>query len=253
MKLLQIQQAHPSVTRLKSTESSAVMSSSDFLPAIFHELKTPLSAISGFAQNLQQLVRNPSAVEECEESIKEIIAVVEDMNEIIIDLLDVSRASYANPSIHLGNKINPPDVISKSVRLNRDYALRRKIILKTEIVSEIEPINLDEKRTKQILTNLISNAVKYSREGSEVRIVAGVENGFLEIAVIDCGFGISKDQMSIAFSKYGIIANENSGKVDSFGLGLPIVKQLVELQNGSIEIKSTVGVGTEIKIKFPYR
>ena len=75
---------------------------------------------------------------------------------------------------------------------------------------------------------------------------------FLEILVIDQGFGMNEEQVKTAFEKYQTIQNPNSGTVDSFGLGLPIAKHLIELQNGTIEVKSELNVGTEIKLRFPY-
>ena len=116
---------------------------------------------------------------------------------------------------------------------------------------------------KQIVTNLISNAIKYSSENTEIKISArcaevalgdlyGAQNKFLEISITDHGFGMTPDQIQTAFQKYQTIQNSNSGIVDSFGLGLPITKQLVELQNGTIDMISEVGKGTEVKLKFPY-
>ena len=75
----------------------------------------------------------------------------------------------------------------------------------------------------------------------------------MEITISDQGFGMTPIQVQTAFTKYKTIENPNSGKVDSFGLGLPIVKQLVELQNGTIEVKSEIKRGTEVTLKFPYQ
>ena len=117
-------------------------------------------------------------------------------------------------------------------------------------------IKLDEKRMKQILTNLISNAAKYSPPRTKIKIVARKfsenKKDFLQIIIVDQGFGMTKEQIKTAFQKYKTIQNPNSEKVDSFGMGLPIVKQLVELQSGTIEMISEVGKGTEIKLRFPY-
>jgi signal transduction histidine kinase len=106
--------------------------------------------------------------------------------------------------------------------------------------------------------------VKYSPKQSEVKIIcrnisphpllASTKPNpeFLEILVIDQGFGMNEEQVKNAFEKYQTIQNPNSGTVDSFGLGLPIAKHLVEMQNGIIEVKSELNVGTEIKLRFPY-
>ncbi len=127
---------------------------------------------------------------------------------------------------------------------------------KKDLGRVLRPIKLDAKRIKEVLTNLISNAVKYSPKQSEVKITAknSFENNqeFLEICVVDQGFGMTNSQIQTAFQKYQTIQNPNLGSVDSFGLGLPITKQLVELQNGKLEVRSELNKGTEIKLKFPY-
>jgi signal transduction histidine kinase len=113
-------------------------------------------------------------------------------------------------------------------------------------------IHLDAKRMKQILINLISNAIKYSPEKTEIKISCKENQKFLEIIISDQGFGMSEEEIDKAFEKYQTIENPNRGKVDSFGLGLPITKKLVELQNGKIEVRSKVNEGTEVILKFPY-
>jgi signal transduction histidine kinase len=233
-------------------------SPTDFLSSIVHELKTPLSAIISFSEFLKDNMRNPRSSDECVDYVKEINVAATEMEELVHDILDVqSAANSGNFSVNLNQEIDITDVIRRSIKLNYDYSLKRNICLKTEIAAGLKPIKLDAKRMKQILNNLISNAVKYSPRESEIRITAknlSEENKeFLEICVIDQGFGMTKDQIEIAFQKYKTIPNPNLGSVDSLGLGLPITKQLVDLQNGKLEIKSEVGQGTEIKLKFLIR
>ncbi len=242
-----------------STQSSPSINinSSEFLSAIVHELKTPLNAIISFSEILKEDLSNQDSTLECMDYLKEINIAAVEMNELIHDILDVkSPSNSGNFSVDLSNTIDLSDIIKRSIKLNYGYSLRRNISLKTEITTILKPINLDAKRMKQIVTNLISNAVKYSPRQSEVKITARnlSENNieFLEICVIDQGFGMTQDQIQTAFQKYQTIQNPNSGSVDSFGLGLPITKQLVELQNGSLEVKSEINQGTEIKLKFPY-
>ncbi len=225
-------------------------SSKEFLSAICHELKTPLNAIIGFSDMVNEIIRNPQSTEECVTYIKEINTVAKEMSEIVHDLLDVEHLE-GDFSINK-SQINIADTLKRAVRLNYDHALRKRINLKVEISDNLKPINLDAKRMKQVLTNLISNAIKYSDCSSEVRINAKTINNILEISVADQGAGMSEEQLKIAFTKYGTIPNKNSYLVDSLGLGLPITKHLVELQNGKIEAKSEIGKGTEMTLQFPY-
>ena len=248
-------------------------SSSEFLFAISHELKNPLNAIIGFSDilrsemnDMEKSSNSQASLHECIDCINEINQAASEMNELIHDLLDVGSAATGNFSVDLDKKINIKDAVRRSVKLNYSHALRRSISLKVDISDDLSSIKLDERRVRQILVNLISNAIKYSPRNTEIKISAkqvttGVsvahggtyaQNNFLQIMVSDQGFGMANSQLENAFQKYQTIHNLNSGKVDSFGLGLPIVKQLVELQNGTIEIKSELNHGTEIKLKFPY-
>lgn len=249
-------------------------SSSEFLFAISHELKNPLNAIIGFSDvlrsemsDIEKSHNSQATLHECMDCINEINQAAYEMNELIQDLLDVGSVATGNFSVDLEKKINIKDSIRRAVKLNYSYALKRNISLQVDIADDLSSIKLDEKRLRQILVNLISNAIKYSPSNTEVKISAkqvtadgnvahgdtySTQNNFLQIIISDQGFGIADSQLENAFQKYHTIPNPNSSKVDSFGLGLPIVKQLVELQNGTIEIKSELNHGTEIKLKFPY-
>ena len=242
------------ISELKNSQN---FSNREFLSAICHEIKNPLNAIVNFSSILQMEIRNPESKEECLDYVKEIKQAALDLNELIHDLLDVGQACSGNFSVDVSKDVDVKNVIKRSVKLNCDYAIARGISLKVEVANDVCLMRLDERRMKQILVNLISNAVKYSPENSAVtisakNITAKNSQKYLEIIVSDQGFGMTKEEVELAFQKYQTIQNPNSGKVDSFGLGLPITKQLVELQSGVIEAVSEVGKGTQMILKFPY-
>jgi two-component system CheB/CheR fusion protein len=244
-------------TNLQKKDLQSNIQPSEFLAAIVHELKTPLNAIIGFSEFLKDDIGKQKSLEDCINCASEINIAAMEMNELIHDILDVQAASLSgNFSVDLSKKIDLRDIVKRSVKLNYDYSLKRGVSLETEIADNIKPINLDSKRMKQVLTNLISNAVKYSPKKTVVKIMArhAMENSqnFLEISIADQGFGMTNSQIQTAFQKYQTIQNPNSKNVDSFGLGLPITKQLIELQNGKLEVRSQVNQGTEMKLKFPY-
>lgn len=231
-------------------KSCTAFSPNEFLSAISHELKTPLNAIIGFSDVLREELGNGGSSAECLDYISEINRAAIEMNEVVSDLLDVGQVASGNFSVDLSCKINVADVVKRSVRLNYSYALRGNVSLKVEGLEKLSLVQLDEKRLKQILTNLVSNAIKFSSEGSEVKVVCKEEGDFLEISVIDQGFGMTTSQIETAFQKYQTFPNSNSGKVDSFGFGLPIVKHLVELLKGTIEVFSEINKGTEMRLRF---
>jgi len=251
--------------RYSDTKTSQHFNNQEFINSICHELRNPLNAITAFASLIRDSLRNPMEVKECEEYANEIDKAAMDLNEIVGDLLDVSSVNSGNFSVDLSREIDVKDSILRSIKLNRDYALRRNVVITKKIEENLSPIKLDAKRLRQIFTNLISNAIKYSAKDTEITIEAktvttggGVAHGsasadkFLEINVIDRGFGMTADQVARAFEKYTTFENPNSGKVDSIGLGLAITKQLVESQKGRIEIESKINKGTTVRLRFPY-
>lgn len=232
--------------------------SSDFIKSMIHELKNPISAISGISQILREEKDYNLSDSERIDYLNCIDESVNDLNELVHDLLDVSSDGNEETtfSVDLTREIDVKEIVRRSVRLNKDYASRSGIKIDSEIVDDVYLIRLDLKRTKQILANLISNSIKYSPKKTTIKIVLKNiiknEKKYLEISVSDQGFGMSEEQVKIAFEKYKTIKNPNSGKVDSFGLGLPIVKELVELQKGNIQVISSLGKGTNMIITFPY-
>jgi signal transduction histidine kinase len=163
---------NPSVLLLPINRTNqSNLHSSDFLSAICHELKTPLNAIIGFTELVKRKknAANDNAAE-IEDYLYEILQASDEMNELINDLLDVGSAASGNFAVDLNNKIDVLDPIKRAVKLNHNYALKRKVSISVEVAEDVKPINLDNKRMKQVLTNLISNAVKYSAEKSEVQI-----------------------------------------------------------------------------------
>ncbi len=241
---------------MKPNELCEAFRPSDFIAAIAHELKTPLNAIIAFSQILCEENQYNISLAERTEYLKDINDSANNLNELVQDLLDTHFITSGNFSVDLSKEIEIENLITRSIRINHDFALRRGISIEKEIAADIGSIRLDMKRMKQIMANLISNSIKYSPEKTKIRIV--VENIFteekkyLQISIHDQGFGMTPEQIQTAFEKYKTIQNPNSGKVDSLGLGLPIVKQLVELQNGGIKVKSEIGKGSSFILKFPY-
>jgi len=228
----------------------------DFINSIIHELRGPLNAITGFSCLIKEGLKNFKSIEDCLDYVGEIEKAAIDLNDFIKDLLEVDSIDKCSFSVNLNKKINITDIVKRSIRLNYNFSIKKNITIKTEISEDLLPINLDEKRMKQIFFNLISNAIKYSPKGTEIKIcVKNIlinQQDLLQVIIADNGFGMDKCQLRTAFRKYEAIKNSNSEFVDSFGFGLSIVRELVELQNGKILVKSVVNKGSEFILEFPY-
>jgi two-component system phosphate regulon sensor histidine kinase PhoR len=256
MRTIQLEQnSFEASFRRVASQKSKDFQPSDFINSIIHEIKNPLNAIICFSEFLKQEVNNPKLAEECADYAMEINQAANDLSEIVEDLLEVGSIASGNFSVDLNNKISVQELIRRVIKLNYDLSLRRKIRLKMQ-VDDVDDIKLDMKRMKQILANLVSNAIKYSPENTEITVsaknIVKDEQKILQISVADQGFGMDENQVKSAFEKYRTIENPNSGIVDSFGLGLPITKHLVEMQNGKISVKSEVKKGSEFILEFPY-
>jgi signal transduction histidine kinase len=226
----------------------------ELLAAISHDLRNPLGALINFALILKQELRE-SKIEEAIEYSADIQAISEEMLSLVEDILDVSQLNSGKFSVDTTNKIDLKNVINRSVTLTKVLAKKRFIEITSNLPAKLPLINLDCKRMKQIIVNLLSNAIKYSDEETTVNISANLittlnQQQKIMLVVSDQGFGMDEDEIELALQKYKSINNKNTGKVDSFGLGLPIVVQLVEAQGGKVKIESKKNVGTKVILEF---
>ena len=252
-------------------KKSDKFSQSEVLSSICHEFKTPTAAILALSEILREdlsdtvLARlDAELAKEVKECIEKINETAAELLELANDFLDTSNHGVEDFKINRNNQVDIAEIINRSVQLNYDYSLKKNIRIQLAIDPQIGLVRLDARRMKQIITNLVCNALKYSDARTEIKISAhllvaelaivnsgiGGARKILEIIVEDQGFGMTDEQVKIAFQKYHVVENHRDSKVDSFGLGLAIVKRLVELQDGRIEVLSVVGMGTKIKMKF---
>lgn len=249
-----IQREEDLVNQLKEANQKIAQENfnkSEFLSAISHDIRNPLSAIKSFTYVLQSDESSNK-----EEIYKEIDSCANDALQFINDLMDVTQASSGVFSVDMSQKINIHEMIKRSVRVNRDFAHKKNIKIINKADPTLKHINLDQRRVKQILINLINNSIKYSRSNTKIELFTKIEfalgEEYLKIIIKDEGMGMTQEQIKKAMVRFGL-AKESQDKPDSFGIGLSLVKQLVELQNGNIEIDSKVGIGTYVTLTFKYK
>jgi two-component system phosphate regulon sensor histidine kinase PhoR len=218
----------------------------DFVANVSHELKTPLTVISGFAETM--LDPDLSSAQR-QQFVRTIQSNVVRMQRIVDDLLDLARYESGgwvpNPS--------PVDVraaAADALGLVQSEADRRKLELRTAIATGAERVVADPTALRQILQNLVENAVRYTQAGS-VTVFANKEPGRVVIGVRDTGIGIAREHLPRIFERFYRVDAGRSREVGGTGLGLAIVKHLAEAHGGSVRATSTVGAGTEIAVLFP--
>ena len=238
------------------------------LKNISHDLRNHMSGISGaigvIAENLTSYKKQQAALgiklderlRESEEWINILAPYSIEAMQYVEDMLDISMAATGKFSLGEMVQCDLEKLIARLLIFNKSFILKHKITVKTEIDSGLPLFKCDERRLKQILTNLITNAVKYSPEGGEVRIriVETQDIASLRIEIIDSGIGMAEAEIAMALAGEGMQIDKSdlnkTASLDSHGLGLPIVKQLVELMGGELHIESEKGKGTKVSLRF---
>jgi signal transduction histidine kinase len=220
----------------------------DFVANASHELKTPLTVISGFAETLLDADLTGS---QRQQFIGTIQSNVVRMQRIVDDLLDLARYESG------GWVPNPVDVdvkfaASDALALIQSEATRRHLDLRMAIPVDAGRANADPTALRQILQNLVENAVRYTQAGSVTVFAQRVHGGTL-IGVRDTGMGIPREHLPRIFERFYRVDAGRSRAVGGTGLGLAIVKHLAEAHGGKVRATSTLGVGTEVAVLFPDR
>jgi signal transduction histidine kinase len=238
--------------RLALEEASRLKS--DFIGFVAHELRNPLSTIRGYVQTLMSDKGGtiPAAMQlEFYEAIE---ADSDRLLDMINELLDVSRLEAGRP---LSLAVKDVDLRALLEKLSRRHRFYKYFTEKHTLECEISPdlpasIRADEDKLNSILSNLLSNAIKYSPDGGEVRVTAALEDAtHVRVVVHDSGVGMSDEQRARLFRQYERIERDSIQHIPGTGLGLYLVKNLVELHGGQISCESAPGSGSCFKILLP--
>jgi two-component system phosphate regulon sensor histidine kinase PhoR len=223
---------------------------SSFVAMASHELRTPLTAIKGFVSTL--LMDDGFELEERREFYQIIDHECDRLTRLINDLLNTARIE-ANESLRpTYGMVSAEELVEKAVIIQKQASVRHNVFAKIE--GELPEIVGDEDKLDQILTNLLNNAIKYSPAGGDVIVHAKVVDDYVLFGVEDQGMGIPADHLSKIFEKFHRVHNEDNRKIYGTGLGLFLVKHLVEqVHMGQIWADSEVGKGSTFWFKIPIK
>ncbi|MCS4245972.1 HAMP domain-containing sensor histidine kinase [Pseudomonas sp. BIGb0164] len=246
---------------------------SEFLATMSHELRTPLNAVIGFSEALKDgLVGEMSDTQR--EYIGDIFTSGQHLLALINDILDLSKVEAGMMGLEL-ETVDLAGLLANSLLIVREKAALQRIQLKLDSPDDLGLLQLDLRKTKQIVYNLLANAVKFSEHGScvtlAVREVSREQVGrirgdwpvhgfelppsaqqvFLELSVSDTGLGIAQDDMGKLFQAFSQIDSSLARKFEGTGLGLAMVKQLTELHGGSVAVASREGLGARFVVWLP--
>jgi signal transduction histidine kinase/CHASE3 domain sensor protein/CheY-like chemotaxis protein len=225
-------------------------SKSDFLANMSHELRTPLNSVIGFSEVLEDEMFGPIN-EKQHEYVKNILTSGRHLLSLINDILDLSKVESGKMELEL-TAFTLREAIEASLVMLNEKALKGGITLSTNLSPEADiKIVADERKLKQILFNLISNAVKFTPTGGSVDVHAVRDSDFIEITVTDSGMGIKEEDIPKLFQPFIQLESVYTKEFEGTGLGLALNRQLVELHGGRIWVESHIGTGSRFSFTIP--
>lgn len=240
---------------LEKAQSEVSKSSAEktlFFAGVSHELRTPLNAIIGFSDMMRSRLFGPLPGKYAEYA-----DLIHDsgqhMLDLIGDVLDMSKVEAGKYELQY-DEFDIADVIRSSVKMLRPSADAGELSLATEIEADVDLfLEADRRAVRQILLNLLSNAIKFTPKGGRIVVTATQVQDVLNLSVEDNGMGMSESDLSKVGKAYGQASTAQMVDARGSGLGLALVKNLVELHNGRFTIKSHPGAGTSVNIYLPLK
>jgi len=221
---------------------------SEFLANMSHELRTPLNAIIGFSEVLvDRMVGELN--EKQDEYLRDIYASGQHLLSLINDILDLSKIEAGRMELELAD-FSLPAAIDNALTLVRERASRRGIRLGRAVGDRVGMIRGDERKVKQVLLNLLSNALKFTPEGGRIDVRALMKDGMAETSVADTGVGIAPEDQEAIFEEFRQVGTADK-KVEGTGLGLALSRKFIELHGGRIWVQSQPGKGSTFSFTLP--
>jgi signal transduction histidine kinase len=212
-----------------------------FLSVLAHELKAPLNAVQGYLWIMERHISG-DRIEDYDQMIKRSLVRIDGMRKLIYDLLDLTRIESGQKTREIRD-LNVVDVARHAMETVLPDAQQRKIRVRLDAPDPV-PLRGDTGELEIVLNNLLSNGVKYNRDGGELHIRLRREDGHADIRVSDTGVGMSPEQVSRLFQEFVRFKGDPARPVEGSGLGLSILKRLVDLYSGTIRVESQSGQGT---------
>ena len=222
---------------------------SEFLANMSHELRTPLNAIIGFSEVLLQRMFG-ELNEQQADYLQDIVSSGRHLLSLINDILDLSKIEAGRMELQL-TRFSLVAALDNAVTLVRERATSHGITLGLTVEPPLDEIVADERKVKQVVVNLLANAVKFTPDGGAVRVTAARDGDRIRIAVRDTGIGIAPDDQQRIFEEFQQARHQTAQSREGTGLGLTLSRRFVELHGGTLGVESEVGTGSTFTVTLP--
>jgi two-component system cell cycle sensor histidine kinase PleC len=248
--ITELKQREAALHQAKDQAEAASRAKTEFLANMSHELRTPLNAVIGLSEIISGEVMGPIGTPKYKEFAADIVSSGRHLLEIINDILDSVKLQSGKMTLHL-QPTSIDEILSSATRIVREQAESSGIKLVSSIEPGIALVNGDTVRLRQVVLNLVSNAIKFTPRGGLIAVTAQQSEGHVRIAVSDTGIGIAAEDIPKALEPFSQVDNSLSRKYGGTGLGLPLSKLYVEGHGGTLSIESVRGHGTTVSFTVP--
>jgi signal transduction histidine kinase len=239
------------LTEARDSAEQASRAKSEFLSNMSHELRTPLNAILGFSEIIREQTFGPVGSPKYRDYASDIYESGLHLLELINDILDFAKIEAGREELRVEN-VSIREVVESVHRMVSERAERAGLTIECAVGRDLPLVAADKRKVKQILLNILSNAIKFTERGGKVSLTAWCsDQGGFVIQVADNGIGIALEDIPKALGLFGQIDSAFNRRHEGTGLGLPLSKALVEMHGGSLDLQSQPGVGTTVTIRLP--
>ena len=222
---------------------------SDFIANVSHELRTPIAMLQGYSEAILDDV--VSSEEERNEMIRIIYDESQRMGRLVTDLLDLARMTSGFMKLYK-NEVDAVFALERMTNKFAQVAKEKQVDLQFEnLVGEFLPIEMDEDRIEQVITNLVDNAIRHTPAGKSVTVRMQKEKSYLRVDIADTGVGIPAEDVPYVFDRFFKADKARTRSKGGTGLGLAIAKNIVEVHEGNISVTSVQGEGTTFTFYLP--
>ncbi len=249
--ITQWKRAEEELIDAKRQAEKASSAKSEFLAKISHEIRTPLNAIIGFSEVMMEERFGAIGNERYREYLKDIHASGGHVISLLNDLLDLSKIEAGKVELNFAG-LDLNDLTQQCVALMQPQANKERIIIRTSLPASIPAVVADARSVRQIVLNLLSNSIKYTRAGGQVIVSTAItDHGEVALRIRDTGVGMSEKDIQTALEPFRQLATSVRPGTQGTGLGLPLTKALAEANRAHFKIKSAVDDGTLVEVSFP--